>query len=207
MNGNDDYRNTLPDPVYPNAKTGKEMFCKDYTKDQLKSGILVVDSCFDDIEASDGILTLDSNKDVFKELMHNCAKSYITVRGYDLFYDYQDELFLYFKIMPNDIHKTAPKIVIVELHSPLCVIGDSDYDKYLSPEIRIKRAGSALFCQNFRLGYQDKSFSLRNMDDSILWAHHFFDWCVTTVKLPLKVATAFMKDSLSEHDLLSKKYH
>ena len=35
MNGNDDYNNTLPGPVYPNAKTAKEMFSKDYTKDQM----------------------------------------------------------------------------------------------------------------------------------------------------------------------------
>ena len=65
MNGNGDYSDTLPDPVFPNAKTGKEMFSKDYTKEQLISGIVVADRCFDDIEASGGILTLDSNKDVF----------------------------------------------------------------------------------------------------------------------------------------------
>ena len=45
------------------------------------------------------------------------------------------------------------------------------------------------------------------MGDSILFAHHLFDWCANTVKLPLMVATAFMKDITSMCDLLSKKYH
>ena len=100
-----------------------------------------------------------------------------------------------------------PKIVIVELHKPFCVIRDSEYDKHLSPEIRIKRTGAASFCQNFRLMSQDKPLSLRNMDDSILFSHHLFDWCVSIVKLPLMVATAFMKDNLSKRDLLSNKFH
>ena len=124
MNGNDDYSDTLTDPVFPNAKTGDEMFSKDYTEEQLKSGIIVVDRCFDNVEASGGIFTIDSNNNVFHVSKYKCTRSYIEDRGYDLFYDYQKEVYLYFKVVPNDIPKTTPKIVIIELHDPLCIIRD-----------------------------------------------------------------------------------
>ena len=116
-------------------------------------------------------------------------------------------MYLFYKVIPNDIHKTAPKIVIIELHKPVCIIGDSENDKSLSPETRIKRAGAASFCQNFRLGYQNEQFSFGTMDGCILFSHHLFDWISNMVKLPLMVATAFMKDSLSKRDLLSTNIH
>ena len=79
-----------------------------------------------------------SNKDVFQVLTYKCARSYIRARGYKLFYDYQEEVYLYYKVIPNDTHKTTPKIVIIELHYPVRTIRDSDYNKNLSPETCIK---------------------------------------------------------------------
>ena len=174
INGNDDYNDTLLDPVFPNAKTREEMFSKDYTDEQLKFGIIVVDRCFDDIKASGGILTLDLNKDLFHVLKYKCTWTYIEDRGYELFYDYQKKVYLYFKVIPNDIPETTPKIVIIKLHDPLCIIGDSDNKIELSQETHIKRAGRALCCQNFWLGYQDKQFCFGNMEGCILFSHHLF---------------------------------